>query len=300
MVQRNQRIAIYALSVKKHVKGIHLWFEFMLGVSMKISQNYCGTLGFMEGSENILETIYEEENLEDFQDVEMLDSETLEEGECREQIGCLKLTEIGDQVAKIENQEPLSKSRRRRAKRKKKKIGSGSNVTDINRFVLDTCRRLKERKPYLVWNAVGCLGVSALNDLVREVDAIQACGGQMTADGKRCRTGGGILWSILKAREPKAYKEIMTKGKEFERQFRPQNMRQVQEKSKEPPSSQRTARSSFVPMIDQVSNGSELTPPVNNELQNSNTNNGERVSVLNRIRVPVTYDDLIGEDVKDE
>jgi PHAX RNA-binding domain len=48
------------------------------------------------------------------------------------------------------------------------------------------------------------------------VEAIGKCGGQMTADGKRMRTGGGILWNILKTREPKAYKEIMLKGKEFE------------------------------------------------------------------------------------
>lgn len=37
------------------------------------------------------------------------------------------------------------------------------------RFVLNTCKRLKEKKSYLVWNAVGCLGVTAVNDLVREV-----------------------------------------------------------------------------------------------------------------------------------
>lgn len=48
------------------------------------------------------------------------------------------------------------------------------------------------------------------------MDAIQACGGQMTHDGKRFRFGGGVLWSIIKAREPKAYKEIMKKGREFE------------------------------------------------------------------------------------
>ena len=37
------------------------------------------------------------------------------------------------------------------------------------RFVLETCRRLKEKKSYLVWTAVGCLGVPALSDLVKEV-----------------------------------------------------------------------------------------------------------------------------------
>lgn len=48
------------------------------------------------------------------------------------------------------------------------------------------------------------------------MDAIQNCGGQKTADGRRFRTGGGILWSILKVRDPNAYKEIMKKGQEFE------------------------------------------------------------------------------------
>lgn len=38
----------------------------------------------------------------------------------------------------------------------------------------------------------------------------------MTADGRRSRTGGGILWSIIKAQSPSAYKEIMKKTKEFE------------------------------------------------------------------------------------
>lgn len=49
-----------------------------------------------------------------------------------------------------------------------------------------------------------------------QVDAIQACGGQKTIDGTRFRTGGGILWNIIKVRDPNAYKEIMTKGREFE------------------------------------------------------------------------------------
>lgn len=38
----------------------------------------------------------------------------------------------------------------------------------------------------------------------------------MTADGKRQRTGGGVLWSIIKAREPNAYREIMKRAREFE------------------------------------------------------------------------------------
>lgn len=59
-------------------------------------------------------------------------------------------------------------------------------------------------------------GNGLLTGLQMQVDAIQRCGGQKTVDGRRFRTGGGILWNILKTREPKAYKEIMAKGREFE------------------------------------------------------------------------------------
>lgn len=37
------------------------------------------------------------------------------------------------------------------------------------RFVLDACRRLKEKKSYMMYTAVGCLGVSALSELIKEV-----------------------------------------------------------------------------------------------------------------------------------
>ncbi|KAF8388862.1 hypothetical protein HHK36_025543 [Tetracentron sinense] len=252
----------------------------------------------MEGEESILEAIYEDENVEDFRDVDMLD---VEEGECVEQNSCIELAQDRGGDVNVGNEESHSKSRRRRAKNKKKKnkkmSGSGSNITDINRFVLDTCRRLKEKKSYLIWNAVGCLGISALNDLVKEVDAIQACGGQMTADGRRPRIGGGILWSILKTRDPKAYKEIMTRGKEFEKQFRQQNIREVPEQNKEPPLAQKIAHASSDRITVQVSDSSQLIPQVQNGLDLPNTQ-GVRISVHNRIRRPVTYDDLLGEDLK--
>lgn len=49
-----------------------------------------------------------------------------------------------------------------------------------------------------------------------QVDAVQACGGQKTSLGDRFRSGGGILWNILKTRDPSAYKEIMKKGNDFQ------------------------------------------------------------------------------------
>ncbi len=47
------------------------------------------------------------------------------------------------------------------------------------------------------------------------MDVIEKCGGQMTNDGSRRRTPGGVLWNILSNRVgPVIYKEIMTRGNE--------------------------------------------------------------------------------------
>ncbi|XP_076943479.1 uncharacterized protein LOC143613728 [Bidens hawaiensis] len=167
------------------------------------------------------------------EDVDMVD---VEEGEL---VGNSQEVELGQSSSKDGDavaQEPQTKNRKRKNKKKnkKKKGGSGANVTDINRFVFDTCRRLKERKSYrLIWTAVGCLGVPALSDLVKEVDAIQACGGQKTADGSRLKCGGGILWNILKSRDPNVFKEIMKKGKEFEKQFKQPDLRRASNQNKQ-------------------------------------------------------------------
>ncbi|XP_039121481.1 uncharacterized protein LOC120258189 [Dioscorea cayenensis subsp. rotundata] len=188
------------------------------------------------------------------------------------------------------------KSQRRRANKKKNKkrrnSGLAPNITDINRFVIDTCRRLKEKKSYLIWNAVGCLGVSAVSELVKEVEAVQRCGGQKTADGKRFRMGGGILWNILKTREPKVYKEIMAKGKEFEKQFRQPKHAQKVEDKEEGISECRTQ----APMdgAGEVLNGSEPKLKAQDKPEASKPSNG-RISALDRIRVPIVYDDLLEE-----
>ncbi|XP_059657100.1 uncharacterized protein LOC132303727 [Cornus florida] len=248
----------------------------------------------MDGVESILDAIYEVDNLEDVEDVEMLD---LEEGELVEQNSQIERGQSSAGDVNVVNQESCSKNRKRKnnkRKNRRRKGGSGPNVTDINRFVLDVCKRLKERKSYLIWTAVGCLGASALSDLVKEVDAIQACGGQKTADGKRFRSGGGILWNILKTREPNAYKEIMTKGKEFEKQFKQQNNRQALVQKKEV-SSKTTAHAFTDEATAIVSDGAQLVPPVENQLEQSNAG-VKHISVYDRIRVPVTYDDLLGEE----
>ncbi|KAL7166428.1 hypothetical protein ACSBR2_037162 [Camellia fascicularis] len=254
----------------------------------------------MERGESILDAIFDEDNLEDVQDVEMMD---IEEGELVEQDSQTESRQtIGGDVNAI-NQEPRVKNHKPKSKKKKnkkKKGNSGPNVTDINRFVLDVCKHLRERKTYLVYNAVGCLGVSALSDLVKEVDAIQACGGQKTADGKRFRYGGGILWSVLKARDPNAYREIMKKGREFEKQFRQQNICRGQVQNKKD-ASERMDNAFPDQMTASTSDGSQLLEPhVQNQLEQSDAER-KRASVHDRMRVPVTYDDLIGEeDPKDE
>ncbi|KAI3830478.1 hypothetical protein MKW98_030641 [Papaver atlanticum] len=192
----------------------------------------------MEASENLLKVIYEDESLENYQDSDMLDSETLEEGqrriqigrECTGKIGDLGLTEMGSRGDVTVNQASNNKTRNRRAKKKNKnkKTSHVPAIKNMNKFVIGTCKHSKERTTYLVWNAVGIL-----------VDAIRACGGQMTADGNRPRCGGAILWSILKKRDPHACKEKMAKGKEIERQFEQQVAKELI------PSLQKTAQSSI-------------------------------------------------------
>lgn len=100
----------------------------------------------------------------------------------------------------------------------------------------------------------------------------------MTADGKRHRNGGGILWGILKKRDPNAYKEIMAKGREIERQFKQQAPKELNP-------------------VNHALDGSALAPPLNSRTRPSNIK-GERISVMNRIRVPVTYDDLLVDEVE--
>ncbi|XP_052194928.1 uncharacterized protein LOC127802890 [Diospyros lotus] len=245
----------------------------------------------MERGESILDAIFEEDNFEDVQDVEMMD---VEEGELVEQdpeIGLGK--QIGGDANAVKSGSSNNKRRRRSNKKNRRKKGSsGQNVTDINRFVLDVCRCLKERKTYLVYTAVGSLGVSALSDLVKEVEAIQACGGQKTADGRRFRNGGGILWNILKTRDSNAYKEIMKKGKEFEKQFRQPNVRQdtMHKQAASPIRTDNANTDGTLPP-----DGSQLVPHVENQLEQSNVE-GNRVSVHDRMRMLVKYDDLPGEE----
>ncbi|KAD4384844.1 hypothetical protein R6Q59_011005 [Mikania micrantha] len=242
----------------------------------------------MEGKESLLDSIFDVDNAEDLEDVDMVD---VEEGELvgnnhQVEFGqSSSMDGIGDAVAQ-ESQTKNQKRRNKKKKNKKKKSGSGSDVTDINRFVLDTCRHLKERKSYLIWTAVGCLGVPALRDLVKEVDAIQACGGQKTADGSRLKYGGGILWNILKTRDSNAFKEIMKKGKEFEKQFKQPYL------SKAPNQNRQTCSKAGADVA-------EAEPIVQKDGTEGRL--AQKRPVHERIRVPVSYDDLVQiEDPKDE
>ncbi|KAL8171098.1 hypothetical protein V2J09_022902 [Rumex salicifolius] len=246
----------------------------------------------MEDGARILDVIQEEDLMEE--DADMLD---VEEGELVEVQN--SHVESGDTISKTQdegNTSTLIKKRKRRnnkKKNKKRKSVPGNDVTDINRLVLDICRRLKEKKSYLVYSAVGCLGISAFCDLVKEVDTIQACGGQKTNDGKRYRSGGGVLWNILKIREPVSYREIMKKGREFEKQF--------WQSSQVDPATKNVVASQMAPS----GNGNEPNRSLKNESQNTTPEQKQddqpmseekRVSVHERIRVPVAYDDLFEDE----
>ncbi|XP_078432246.1 uncharacterized protein LOC144703849 [Wolffia australiana] len=262
------------------------------------------------GGSSVLETIFEDGEYVDYDgilvnDVDMLDAEEIEESDHQSRPPEIEGIE-GDEAirGRDDPQRGLgmkdSGKKRKKFKKRKKRAPQDARVTDINKFVIETCRHLRERKSYLVWNAVGCLGIPALKDLVKEVDAVQSCGGQKTTDGKRYRTGGGILWNILKVRDPKAYKEIMAKGREFERQFKPVVPKEAR--------GTKEVISPGVPCEAQGSVEQDLAVnfqgpdqrqgSVAQELDSEVTENqpptlkNERPSILSRIRKPVAYDDL--------
>lgn len=67
---------------------------------------------------------------------------------------------------------------------------------------------------FLIQEVISCFFLNSICEL--QVLVIQANGGQRIASGDRNKSGGGVLWKLLKARDPDVYKEIMTKGREFE------------------------------------------------------------------------------------
>ncbi|XP_065849592.1 uncharacterized protein [Euphorbia lathyris] len=258
----------------------------------------------MEEGGSILDAIYEDDDaLEELEDIEMVD---VEEGEITEQKShidsehnpgdCGRSESAENQASQSENpQRKGNRKNKKKKKKKKRKGGSGTKDGNIDWFVLDTCRRLREKKTYMVYTAVGCLGLSRLTELVTEVDEIQSHGGEMTADGGRGRTGGGILWKTIKTKEPMAYKEIMKKAKEFEKQFKPQNIRQAPPKNKEL-SSQEIVFSIDEPPCS-VPGGCQLGHQ--NQHEQSSAVKKHR-SVHDRIRMPVSYDDLDWDGSKND
>ncbi|CAE5967955.1 unnamed protein product [Arabidopsis arenosa] len=233
----------------------------------------------MEGEESLLDAINEEDGFENMEDVDMVD---VEEGEIVVDHGLdsgerQNVDGDGDGVKDQEGilgekngQQQPNKNKNKKKKKKKRKGPVMDKPMSVDWFVRDTCRRLKEKKSYMVYTAVGCLGIAALSDLVNEVVAIETCGGQLTADGNRKRSSGGVLWNIIKARQPAAHREIMKKTKEFEKQFRQPNTR-----PKSGPSGNASADEAL------VAEQTESKPEK------------ERKSVHERIRAPVSYDDLI-------
>lgn len=82
----------------------------------------------------------------------------------------------------------------------------------------------------------------------------------------------------------------------FQKQFKRQNIQQAQQQNKEG-SSQETAISLTDPAPSSVQEGSQLVTQAQHE--HSNTEKKHR-SVHDRIRVPVSYDDLLGDDPKND
>jgi len=128
----------------------------------------------MEGEESLLDAINEEDGFENLEDVEMVDVEEgeivvdhdLDSGERQNDDG----DGVKDKEAILGEKNGLQQTNKNKRKKKKKKRKGPvmDKPMSVDWFVRDTCRRLKEKKSYMIYTAVGCLGIAALSDLVNE------------------------------------------------------------------------------------------------------------------------------------
>ncbi|CAM6096918.1 unnamed protein product [Calypogeia fissa] len=132
----------------------------------------------------------------------------------------VSLGRFNDEQTNIESGHVKEIARRPQQKKSKsKRSRKRSKSVNVAQFVRETCTYLQEKKYPLVWAAVNNLGVDGVKNLIKEVEVIERCGGQMTIDGKRRRTPGGVMWNILRSRvQPAVYKAIMSQGNEVQKQ----------------------------------------------------------------------------------
>ncbi|XP_074267958.1 uncharacterized protein LOC141591503 [Silene latifolia] len=108
------------------------------------------------------------------------------------------------------------KTKKRKTKKKKKNRGIGKKFCfTIDKYVLEVCRELDEKKLFMVYNAVVILGLPAFQSLVERVRKIQADGGQKTYAGERLKKGGGILWSLLRKENNFAYRVLAERERQL-------------------------------------------------------------------------------------
>ncbi|KAH9622283.1 hypothetical protein KSS87_009929, partial [Heliosperma pusillum] len=168
----------------------YIWHYFCASGTSGTTFSASGTI--IDGEDNILDILNEEIS-------EELDDELVVDEENRE------IRESGNELKGKRN-----KKKNRRLK-KKKKMGRRIAKFNVNSYVLEVCKQIKEKNLFLVYATIDLIGKCAFEQLIDQVRAIQASGGQQTYAGDRHKTGGGILWSLLKRQNQVAYREVMQK-----------------------------------------------------------------------------------------
>lgn len=104
-------------------------------------------------------------------------------------------------------------------KANRRKAGDGTRGADASRSARELAQALDEPKVRLLARAIDALGESTCRAYAEEAAATQRNGGELTANGERKRTTGGIFWSIVRARVDKeTYDEIFAEERERQKE----------------------------------------------------------------------------------
>eukprot|EP00899_Mesostigma_viride_P017287 jgi/Mesvir1/2555/Mv09611-RA.1 len=104
-------------------------------------------------------------------------------------------------------------------------------AAEMARYVRQMCEMLQEKKWWMFRLTVDKLGREVVEGFLDRVREIEKSGGEMTADGVRRRTPGGVFWRVVKDGAPEVYRQVMESDKEQQKLNRKRQVEMHKEES---------------------------------------------------------------------